>query len=211
MVREFPGQITIVAGGPLTNLALAQRLDPQFAGLVGELVYMGGSFNPRQTLDTLSAEQFAREFANSPRREFNERWDPEAASIVSRSPWRKLTIVPIDPSTATELSESLLKRVSKAASADVSRFVAAMEPGFPLWDEIAAGVVIDPTIVRESEELYVDYNTQFGAGYGDTLSWREGYEPDLGEQKALVVRSIDPKRLNDLLVKSVAGAGGAGR
>ena len=65
---------------------------------------MGGSFNPHQVLDNPSAQEFAREFENSPRREFNERFDPEAASIVSRSPWRKLTIVPIDPSTATQLS-----------------------------------------------------------------------------------------------------------
>src|SRR3984957_5452740 len=42
-VREFPGQITIIAAGPLTDLALASRLDPQFATLAKELVFMGGS------------------------------------------------------------------------------------------------------------------------------------------------------------------------
>lgn len=210
MVRAHPGEITIVAGGPLTNLALAQRLDPEFAGLVGELVYMGGSFTPRQMLDNKVAAEFAREFANSPRREFNERFDPEAASIVSRSPWRKLTIVPIDPSTETQLTPALLARVSKAARPGVAQFVAEMVPDFPLWDEIAAGVVIDPGIIRESEELYVDYNTQFGPGYGDTLSWHAPYRPGLGEQKATVVKRIDPRRLEALMVKAVAGNPGSG-
>ncbi|MCJ2179020.1 nucleoside hydrolase [Novosphingobium album (ex Hu et al. 2023)] len=203
MVHQYPGQITIVACGPLTNLALAQRLDPQFASLVGELVYMGGSFNPHQVLDNVSAAEFAREYANSPRREFNARFDPEAASIVSRSPWHKLTIIPADPSTATQLTPDLLARLARAAAPDIGKFIAAMEPGYPLWDEIAAGYVLDPTIETKSEDLYVDYDTQFGPSYGDTLSWREHYQPHLGEQKAHVVRAIDPKRLAALMVQAM--------
>lgn len=105
MVHAYPGEVTIIACGPLTiiacgpltNLSLAQRLDPAFAGLAKELVYMGGSLNPRQRLDNPAAAQFAREFVNTPRREFNIRFDPEAASIVSRSPWRRITVVPVDP------------------------------------------------------------------------------------------------------------------
>jgi inosine-uridine nucleoside N-ribohydrolase len=211
MVHQYPGQITIVACGPLTNLALAQRLDPQFASLAGELVYMGGSFNPRQVLDNTAADEFAREYANTPRREFNARFDPEAASIVSRSPWRKLTVIPADPSTATQLTPDLLKRLAAAATPDIGKFIAAMEPGYPLWDEIAAGYVLDPGIATAAEDLYVDYDTQFGPGYGDTLSWREHYQPALGEQKAHVVRAIDPKRLETVMVKAMAEGAKRGR
>ncbi|KAK0357995.1 hypothetical protein LTR94_037119, partial [Friedmanniomyces endolithicus] len=81
MVRRYPGEVTIIEGGPMTNLALAQRLDPAFAGLARELVYMGGSLNPQRVRDDRSARDFAREFVNTPRREFNIRFDPEAASI----------------------------------------------------------------------------------------------------------------------------------
>lgn len=206
MVRRYPGEITIIEGGPMTNLALAQRLDPEFAGLAKELVYMGGSFNPHQVLDDRSAAEFAREFANTPRREFNIRFDPEAASIVSRSPWRKITVVPVDPSTATQLSPALIERLAKVARPKVAEAIRAFEPGFPLWDEIAAAVWIDPSLVTDHETLFVDYNTVFSAGYGDTLSWREHYQPGLGEQRADVVRAVDAKRMEALMVRLMGRA-----
>lgn len=204
MVREYPGEITIVAGGPLTNLALAQRLDPEFASLAKGLVYMGGSFNPHQVLDNRSAAEFAREFAHSPRREFNIRLDPEAASIVSRAPWRKVTVVPVDPSTATQLTQPLLARLTKAAPAAYAPLIASFEAGFPLWDEIVAATVINPSIVTQQDAVYVDYDTQFGATYGDTLSWREHYQPGLGEQKADVVLAVDPRAVEELMVRMLA-------
>ena len=46
MVHKYPHQVTIYEGGPMTNLALAISLDPEFAGLAEELVFMGGSLNP---------------------------------------------------------------------------------------------------------------------------------------------------------------------
>lgn len=204
MVHQYPGEITIIEGGPMTNLALAQRLDPQFAGLAKELVYMGGSFNPHQALDNPSAADFAREFANSPRREFNIRFDPEAASIVSRSPWRKITIVPVDPSTPTQLDGPLIDRLAKAAGGKVGLYIHAMESGFPLWDPIAAAVWIDPGLVTRQETLFVDYNAQFGPAYGDTLSWRAGYQPGVGERNAEVIHAVDPRRLEALMIRLVA-------
>jgi len=86
MVHKYPGEITILACGPMTNVALAQTIDPQFAHLAKALIDMGGSPNPHQVLNNRPAADLARESANSPRREFSFRFDPEAASIVSRSP-----------------------------------------------------------------------------------------------------------------------------
>ena len=203
MVRAHPGEITIICGGPLTNLALAQRLDPEFASLAKELVYMGASFNPQQVLTNQVAEDFAREYVNSPRREFNIRLDPEAASIVSRSPWRKITVVPVDPSTATQLTPELLALIAEAAPDELGATLATWESGFPLWDEIAAAVWLEPDLVVDEERLYVDFNTQFGPSYGDTLSWREHYQPGLGEQPANVIREVDREKLEALVRRNV--------
>lgn len=204
MVHKYPGEITIVAGGPMTNLALAQRLDPQFASLAKALVYMGGSFNPRQVLDNSVAAEFAREFANSPRREFNTRFDPEAASIVSRSPWKKIIVVPVDPSTVTQLTPDLRARLQRATTPNVAAILDHFQTGLPMWDEIAAAAWLDPDVVTGWDTLYVDADTQFGPGYGDTLSWREGYQPGLGEQKAQVIRSIDPAKMEGLMLRLMA-------
>lgn len=206
MVRQYPGEVTIIEGGPMTNLALAQRLDPQFASLAKELVYMGGGLNPRQRIDNVSAAQFAREFVNSPRREFNIRFDPEAASIVSRSPWRKITAIPADPSTGTQLTAALIDRLKAVASPALSAFIGRMEPGFPLWDEIAAGVWIDPSLATEKTSLFVDYNTQFGPGYGDMLSWHGPYRPHLGEQPADVIETVDAPRLEALMIRLIGNS-----
>jgi inosine-uridine nucleoside N-ribohydrolase len=204
-VREFPGQVTILATGPLTNLALAQRLDPEFAGLAKELIYMGGSLNPQRRLSSVSAQQFAREFVNSPRREFNFRFDPEAASITLRAPWKKIVMVPVDPSTATELRPDLIRRMS-TANTPLAQALKTREPGFPLWDEIAAGIWLDPKLIAKAETLFVDASTQSGPSYGDTLSWSPGYQPGLGEQSETVVREVDVRGLENLIVELMTRA-----
>ncbi len=200
MVRQYPGQVSILATGPLTNLALAQRLDPRFATLAKELVYMGGSLNPQQRRDSVSARQFAREFINSPRREFNIRWDPEAASIVMRAPWKKIVMLPVDPSTATELTPALLARMS-AADTPIGHALRRRETGFPMWDELATAVWLDPRLIVRADTLYVDTNTNFDAGYGDILSWAPGYQPQLGAQAEQVVREVDVAGVEALLVR----------
>lgn len=203
MVHRYPGEVSIIATGPMTNLALAQSLDPEFASLAKELVYMGGSLNPRQTRPDDIAHQFAREFVNTPRREFNFRFDPEAASIVLRAPWRHVVMVPADPSTDTELTQAFLDRLGRSRT-PVARSLKSRPAGFPLWDEIAAAVWLDPTLVKQKVDLFVDVNAQFGASYGDVISWSPGYEPGLGERKNVVVQSVDVPRLEALMEKLVA-------
>jgi inosine-uridine nucleoside N-ribohydrolase len=203
MVHTYPGEVTIIACGPMTNLALAQKLDPEFAHLAKALVFMGGSLNPHQVLNNRSAADFAREFANSPRREFNFRFDPEAASIVLRSPWRSVTMVPVDPSTATQMTPELIARLEAAAPPAFKPWVHQLPVNWPLWDEIASAVWLDPSLVTEHQRLYVDVSAQFGPGYGDTLSWSEHYQPGLGETSADAVIRVDPQRLYDLMVRSL--------
>jgi inosine-uridine nucleoside N-ribohydrolase len=184
-VRRHPGQVTIIAAGPLTNLALAARLDPKFSSLAQELVFMGGSFNPKP-----AANAFAAEYANSPRREFNMRWDPEAASLVLHEPWRKITEVPIDPTTKTFFTPEMRARIAHG-QAPFAAYIGEFGQSYPMWDELAVAAWLEPSIVTQSERLLVDVDTSFTAGYGNTVSWSSGESPGLGEQPVNVALDID--------------------
>jgi purine nucleosidase len=195
MVKAHPGEITLIATGPMTNIAIAQSLDPSFAGNVKEIVYMGGSLAPHQVLEGASAEQFAREFVNSPRREFNIRWDPEAAKIVAHAPWKRMTMIPVDPSTGTQWTRAFLNSLKPAGTPLTDLIQKGPQPGFPMWDEIAAMVWLHPEIVTKEERLWIDFETSQTAACGDTLSWTEAYRPGLGEQAQRVILAVDRAKM----------------
>ena len=193
-VHRYPGEVSIVAAGPLTNLALAARLDPQFASLARELVFMGGSFNP-----TPGDNPFAAEYVNATRREFNMRFDPEAASIVLHEPWKKITEVPIDPTTPTFFRKELLAEVARG-QAPFDAYLGKFGQSYPMWDELAVAVWLEPAIATRAKSLLVDVDTSFTAGYGQTLSWAQGEGPGLGERPVNVVLAADVPRLERLVV-----------
>ena len=114
MVRQYPHQVTIYAGGPLMNLALAQMIDPDFASLAKELILMGGSIHP-ETDDP--------EFATTPRREFNFWLDPESSYLVMHSNWPRIVVTTVDISVKTNMDKSLIAEISKS-STPAARYVA---------------------------------------------------------------------------------------
>jgi purine nucleosidase len=165
MVHKYPHEVTIYEGGPMTNLALAISLDPQFPELAEKLVFMGGSLSP-QTDNP--------EFLNNPRHEFNFWFDPEAAAIVLRAPWKKIVCTPVDISVKTHVTPAMVKQI-EASGTPLARYVgrfAMFTPGADImWDELAAAAWIDPTIITKSETRYMGVDLDRGAGYGNTLTW----------------------------------------
>jgi len=104
VVHKYPHEVTIYEGGPLTNLALANGIDPHFAELAEGLVFMGGSSSPC-TDDP--------EFISSPRHEF----DPEAAKSVLQAPWKKIVCTPVDTSVKTRITDEIIAEIKKSNSA----------------------------------------------------------------------------------------------
>lgn len=200
MVHEYPHQVTIIAAGPMTDLALAAKLDPRFASLARQLVFMGGSFDP------LPADNpFAQQNLNTPRREFNMRFDPEAASIVLHQPWKRITEVPIDATNPTLMSHALIRKVG-AGKAPFDRYLGRFGQVYPLWDESAVAVWLDPSLITREKTLRVDIDTSFTANYGSTLSWPAGPGPALGGRPVHVVLAVDVPKLDDLVVRLLTAA-----
>jgi purine nucleosidase len=194
MVHKFPDQVTIYAGGPMTNLALAISIDPKFAVQAKELVFMGGSLNPR-TDDP--------EFANTPTHEFNLWFDPEAAHIVLRAPWKKVICTPVDISVKTRLTADLINRI-KASDSPAGHYVgkyARLRGSYDyLWDELAAAAWLDPTLITKKETLFLDVDLDRGAGYGNTLSWTDHDKPTIGGPPVEVQDDLDLEKFYKLFV-----------
>jgi purine nucleosidase len=194
MVHQYPHQITIYAGGPMTNLALAITIDPEFATLAKELVFMGGSLNPK-TDDP--------EFANTPRHEFNLWFDPEAAHIALTAPWKKIIATTVDVSVKTRFTQELLDRI-KAGTSPAARYVGTYARMFGsynyLWDELAAAAWLDPRLITAKETRYLDIDLNRGAGYGNTLSWTEQDKPAIAGQPAEVQVDLDTEKFYKMFV-----------
>lgn len=171
MVRRYPHEVTIYEGGPMTNLALAIAIDPEFPRLAKELIFMGASLNPN-TEDP--------EFINNPRHEFNLWFDPEAAHAVLLAPWTRMVCTTVDISVKTQMTQKLIDRIASGNS-PAAHYVGTYTKLFNsynyLWDELAAIAWLDPSIITKREKRYLDVDLARGADYGNTLNWDENDKP----------------------------------
>ena len=188
-VHAHPHEISIFAGGPLTNLALAVRTDAEFASLVKELVFFGAARPP-----------------TSP--DFNTRFDPEATRVVVGAHWASITAV-CAPTYQITLDKADVAKIS-AAHTPIGDFVVRYSQpdvgNTNLWDEICAAVLIDPTLIANSDDQYVDVIVDHGKDYGAVR-----LDPNnaliAGQSKLRIVNGIDVSRFKALFVNSMSGLG----
>jgi purine nucleosidase len=195
MVHKYPNEVTIYEGGPMTNLALANAIDPHFAELAEGLVFMGGSLSP-QTDDP--------EFISSPRHEFNFWFDPEAAKTVLEAPWKTIICTPVDISVKTRITDAMVAEIKKSnsgAAQYVVKYFLADQGGSYMWDELAAAAWIDPTLITKKEMRYMSVDIDHGAGYGNTLTWVEKDNPKLGAQRIEIQMDLDLARFDKMFVE----------
>jgi purine nucleosidase len=196
-VHAHPHAVTIYAAGPLTNIALAVSIDPEFAELTQGIVIMGGSLEPR-TDDP--------EFATHPRHEFNFWFDPEAAHIALRAKWQRIDLTDVDISVKTRFTPVMMREIAQSKS-PAAQYIANYSGEFYyLWDELAAAAWIDPKIITRESVLYVDVDTTPGPNYGDTLTWTAASKPTMagpqGEMQPVQVQEdLDLARFNRMFVE----------
>lgn len=159
-IRANPGEVVLYFAGPLTNLALAVRMDPGIVALVKSLYVMGAS----------SGGGF----------ELNWWWDPEAAAIVMREPWREVVVTTGEIGFTVVSSEQLMRRVVEAGgpfAEHVQSLYLDYEPSDGLsqwsamWDELAVAALIDPSVITETETMWLDVDITHGPKYGHTVVW----------------------------------------
>ena len=165
-LRGAPGEITLVALGPLTNLAMAVRREPRIVDWVREVIIMGGAIRHQGNTTPLA--------------EFNVYCDPHAAHIVYHS-GMPITLVPLDVTYQVVLRPEHVQNLL-ALPSPVSRFIADstrfyMEfhdayqkiEGCVINDPLALALAFAPDLVR-TQSLYVDVDISGGVCMGKTFA-----------------------------------------
>lgn len=166
LVHKHPHEITLVPVGPETNIALAVLKDPSIVPLVKEVVVMGGSISGGNVNASAEANIYN---------------DPEAAQIVFNAGW-PLTMVGLDVGDRTLVTRPLIFELAKTHGPQ-NDFVVGMlnyledlsekygYSGVPMYDPLAVGAVIDPSIVQ-TQGMRVDVETRGEFTRGETVANR---------------------------------------
>lgn len=187
IIRKYPGEVTLLTIGPLTNVASALNSDPALAPMVRSLVMMGGSLSGGNI---------------TPAAEFNVYVDPEAARIVFQS-GIPITMVGLDVTRKATLTEEHV-RTLEAAQNPVSQAAAQIgrkaiehtrERGFlvgpNMHDSMGIAAFLDPSILTFAD-YYVDVETMGELTAGATL----GYSPTAGDLRRRPGMEKDAAALN---------------
>jgi purine nucleosidase len=193
MVHKFPHEVTIYAGGPMTDIAQAISLDPAVSELAQELVVMGGSIAPVVPHDWIAEN----------RREFNFWWDPEAVHIVLTSPWHKITITTVDISVKTRMTKELIAEIAKSTS-PASEYLAKYADEEYMWDELAVAGWLDPSVITQQTQYFMDIDISHTAGYGNVLVWTSGAQPGLGEQLVNIPEELNKDKFYKMFIDLMA-------
>ncbi|MCO5553566.1 hypothetical protein L7F22_007089 [Adiantum nelumboides] len=205
-VKKYPGQVSIVAAGPLTNLAIAQRLYPQFTKDVKELVIMGGMFDTQYNFS--SSTEFVADLYS----DFNFIFDPEAAQIVLNGAEYPITLV---GNSANSLLNSTLENTTNSSIDEAlsTHYFAKIflenkgQTGFPLWDESTAAVLVDGSVSTKNLTVPVTVDTSSSAwSYGFLKLFNPKLLPKSSSRygnTTAIALSIDVPKFQDMIVDAL--------
>ena len=191
-VHAHPHEVTIIAAGPLTNLALAMRMDPSFASDARGLVFMGALIDTNMMAVTGNADYAS---------DFNFIFDPEAAHITLTAPWPRMVAVG-NVSNGVIMTRALMDKVA-AVKTPLTDYLSKYFIELPLWDEMAGAVALDPTLVTKSIEAAMDVDLAPDVNYGHAHVWKPELAPKgMDLRTVTVVQEIDTGRFLDGFVKA---------
>lgn len=165
-ILAAPGEITLVAIGPLTNIAIAIRKEPAIVKAVKEVIIMGGAIRADGNVTPLA--------------EFNTYVDPHAAHIVYHS-GMPITLVPLDVTYQCILKQADIERLQKISSpissflTEATRFYMEFHreyqgiDGCIINDPLALALTFAPELCTY-EEVYVDVDISGGVSMGKTFA-----------------------------------------
>jgi len=198
-VNANPGQITIIAIGPLTNIATAIRQTPGLAQKIKKINIMGGAIG---SLDGGGGNV-------TPNAEFNFWVDPEAAQVVVRS-GIPISLTGLNVTRKTNFTREWYDKIV-AVDTPLTRLIKErMDPMYDrnaersaeMYDELTVATVIDPTLVKE-KDMFVDVDITHGPDYGFSVGATRIWEGGEGAKKISVQYDVDFDRFMKMYVSRV--------
>ena len=173
-IEKTPGEVTLVAIGPMTNVAIMLRLRPDLETKIRRLVFMGGAVH----VDAMADDKRAAEF--------NFWFDPEAAQIVLRSAIPEKVMVGLDLCQHAKIDKPHFDQIVAAKTPVTElyrqdmgkRFAKNPDAKVGIWDCLAAAYVLDQKWVTRRESAYLDVDTAFGKNYGAVTPLDRKIAPD---------------------------------
>ena len=206
-VAKNPGQVTILAIGPLTNIAMAMRMEPRFAGNVKQLVIMGGAI---ASLPDGGGN-------HTPNAEFNFYVDPEAAQIVLRS-GIPIVLSPLNVSRKARFTKADYDKIV-AVDTPITRLIRDnLGPGYKdrpdrialMYDQVAAVALVAPQLIK-TVDLFVDVDIEPTSNYGVSVGAPQPWPGGEGAVKMQVQTDLDWDRFIRLYIERVSATRPASR
>ena len=213
LVKAYPGEVTIIAVGRMTNLERAMREAPEIVGLVKQIVVMGGAFGRNGHTGNVT-----------PVAEANIWGDPDAADIVFGAAW-PIAIAGLDVTQATVMTEAYVAELATAAGDD-GAFVRAISAFYQNFHRESAG--LDGFYVHDSSAVALALHPEFyqtetgairvvteGIAIGQTIIKPDGrnYPPGAwdGRPSQTIAIGVDAEAVLKFYRETLVGNGKGGR
>ncbi len=200
--REYVGELTLIALGPLTNIAAAIRLDPEFSGRIKQFVFMGGTIAAHGNTPNLTAE-------------YNIYTDPEAAYITLEAfaestmlswettlahgfAWDKFNALCAIDTVNGRFFDKISRQTAQRLQETYSR------PAYLLPDPLAMAVTLQPGLIQQSGKFFVTVELNGQHTRGQTVidyNHMSGKAPNVH-----VVQALDTDGVHALFVDALSRA-----
>lgn len=204
-VHKYPGEVTIMAVGAATNVAMALKKDPTIVEDAAGIIYMGGDIDMPGNA--------------TPAAEMNWFYDPEAIRLCLAADWKRQIVVPDDLAKQIYMDASIYERMHRREGNQITELIYINEDNYDasvthyVWDVVVPAIFLKPEIMEDLQTRYLTVDDQRGLNYGRAVSWNGHWLNDLttgegmpeGVKPVQILMRIDEEAFWDFYVEILTG------
>lgn len=204
-VHKYPGEVTIMAVGAATNVAIAIQKDPTLVRDAAGIIYMGGDIDVPGNASAAA--------------EMNWFYDPDAIKLCLAADWKSQLVVPDDLAQQIYMDTAIYARLHQMEVNRITELVFVNEDNYDpsythyVWDVVVPAVFLRPEIMTDLQTRYLTVDDQRGLNYGRAVSWPQHNNNDLetgrgmpeGVKPVQILMKIDEDAFWDFYAEMLTG------